>query len=568
MTAPFPDNEVQRVARLRTLSVLDTAPEPLFDGLAEAAALALGAPVAAVNLVDSHRQWTKAGVGVERVGLAVGRDLAREQAFCGHTILGDGLLEIADARRDERFSRNPLVTAEDGIRFYIGAPITLNDGLCMGALCVIDVKPRMLSDAQRSVLVALANAAAQALELRLESLQREALLDRAGRLASVGGWTLDLATNQIVWTDETCRLHELSPRYRPTLEEALSFYPPDARARLTAAVERARREGTPWDLELPMNTATGRRIWVRALGSVDFADGQPQRLVGAIQDISIRRRVVTALEASERRFRQLFQYSLGLICTHDYEGVLLSVNPAAARALGYSIGELLGRSLAEFMPADRQASFRQYLLRIITSGTDTGVLELTAKDGSRRMWQYHNMLDDEADEPYVLGHAQDITERFELERKLRDWSVHDSLTGCFNRRYLEELDKDSSSRWGCITVDLDHFKQINDTYGHQRGDEVLLDMARFLRRQAQGSDAVVRLGGDEFLLLLRDADAQATEALRARLEAARADAPIAFTLGWATFGGGVSLDEGLAEADRRLYARRAADRGGADRRGG
>ena len=101
-----------------------------------------------------------------------------------------------------------------------------------------------------------------------------------------------------------------------------------------------------------MTTATGRKIWARIIGSVDLdEDGTPLRMVGAIQDISIRRRVVSALEASERRFRQLFQYSLGLICMHDHEGVLLSVNPAAARSLGYSVGELLGRPLTDLMRA-------------------------------------------------------------------------------------------------------------------------------------------------------------------------------------------------------------------------
>jgi diguanylate cyclase (GGDEF)-like protein len=110
-------------------------------------------------------------------------------------------------------------------------------------------------------------------------------------------------------------------------------------------------------------------------------------------------------------------------------------------------------------------------------------------------------------------------------------------------------------------VDLDHFKQVNDTYGHQRGDEVLQEMARFLRGHVRADDAVVRLGGDEFLVLLRDADESALSEAMGRIDQDRAAAPIGFTLGAATFGDGVSLDEGLAEADRQLYAKRALDRG-------
>jgi len=439
---PLPDDEVQRLARLRALSVLDSAPEALFDGLAEAAAAALGTPMAAVNLIDADRLWIKAGVGLE-----VGGSHPRELTFCTHTILGDGVLEVPDARLDPRFSANPAVRAPDGIRFYAGATIALGDGSRLGALCAVDTVPHRLDEHQRGLLQALAKVAGEALQLRLDSLRREAMLERTGRLAKVGGWTLDLITDTLEWTDQTCRLHDLPPGHRPTLEEALDCYPREARIRLERAIERAREEGGEWDLELPMKTPAGRRRWVRVIGQTEHLDdGQPARVVGAIQDISIRRQVMTALETSERRFRQLFQYSLGLICTHDHEGVLLSVNPAAARALGYSVGELLGRPLTDFIPESRREAFRDYLLRIITTGTDAGLLELIARDGRRLMWQYQNVLDDESEEPYILGHAQDITERFEMERQLRDWSVRDALTGCYNRRYLADLEKSGAAR--------------------------------------------------------------------------------------------------------------------------
>lgn len=541
--------------------MLDTGPEPLFDSLARAAAQVAGVPIAAVNLVDAERQWTKAGVGLE-----VGAEYPRDLSFCAHTVFDRRMIEVTDARCDPRFSEHPAVTAIGGVRFYLGAPITMSDGLCMGALCVVDVAPRTLTDAQRETLQTLADAIAQALEQRLATRDRETLLDRTGRLASVGGWMLAMPGDELVWTAETCRIHELPAKFRPTVDEALRFYPPDARRRVEAAMEKSLDEGSGWDLEVPMTTATGRKIWVRVMGRVDCSDdGKPVRMVGAIQDITIRRRVVGALEASERRYRQLFEYSLGLICMHDHEGVLLSVNPAAARSLGYSVGELLGRPLTDLIAPERHQAFRDYLLRIITSGTDAGALELLAKDGRKRIWQYQNVLDDEADEPYILGHAQDITERFETERTLRDWSQRDALTGCFNRRFLADLTGAKDTHWGCVAVDLDHFKQVNDTFGHQRGDEVLIGMARFLNRFVRNQDAVVRLGGDEFLILLRDAGAAATQQVVERIEAVRQDAPIAFTLGAANFGPGSSLEHGLAEADRRLYRRRAEARGGSPR---
>lgn len=494
---------------------------------------------------------------------------------------------MADARCDSRFADNPLVTGKPDIRFYAGAPITLSDGLRMGSLCVFDREPGSLDDRQRQTLKALASAAAAALELRRyalekgvawereagalqqemesrrqleqELLAKKAFLKRTGRLAGVGGWELDLATHQMTWSDETCRIHDLPAGYQPSLDEGGNFYAPEARPLIQAAVEKAIADGEGWDLQLPLITATGRNIWVRAVGTVEYADdGQPRCLAGAFQDVTLRKRVVATLEASDRRFRKLFQYSLGLICTHDHEGLLLSVNPAAAKSLGYSVGEMIGRPMTDFMRPESHPAFRDYLLRVITNDSDAGTLELIAKDGNLHTWQYHNVLDDEDDDPYVLGHAQDVTERQQHENKLREWSIRDTLTGCFNRRYLAELiAAHQKERWGCIVIDLDHFKQVNDTHGHQHGDEVLIDMAAFLSRHVCSQDAVIRLGGDEFLVLLREAGEGLTETVVGRLDADRTAAPIAFTLGSTTLDEGVSLEAGLAEADRLLYKARA-----------
>jgi diguanylate cyclase (GGDEF)-like protein/PAS domain S-box-containing protein len=575
--APQPAAEDDRAERLAALSALATEADPLFDALARSTAIATGAPIALITLIDNERQWFKANIG-----FAGTRETPRDVAFCAQTILGSELMEVTDASSDPHWAENPLVTGYPGIRFYAGMPLTLHDGVRVGALCILDRTPRKLNDEQRRVLAALAAAVAEALELRMRTLQQQAaqqrqredavsrleaakaaavLVARTDKLMGSGRWSLDLDTKQIHWSDETCAVHDMPPGHCPTLIEAFNYYTPEARPKIELAVKKAMigSHGS-WDMELPMLTAKGRKIWVRTIG---FAQMQPApaRLVGVVQDISIRRRVVAALEASDRRFRKLFEFSLGLICTHDYEGVLLSVNPAAAASLGYSVGELLGRPLTDFIPAERHAAFRSYLLQLMTKDRHAGMLELIAKDGSRRVWQYQSVLDDQSDEPYVLGHALDITERYQHELKLWDEATRDPLTKCFNRRYLENLSGAfASEAWGCIAIDLDHFKQVNDQYGHQRGDEVLVAMARFLFRHARRDDPVVRLGGDEFLLLLRGADGEAAARVARDIEADRASAPIGFTMGTASFGHGVSLAEGLGEADRRLYQRRAVDR--------
>lgn len=279
------------------------------------------------------------------------------------------------------------------------------------------------------------------------------------------------------------------------------------------------------------------------------------------QDITARRLATSALEASERRFRKLFQYSLGLICTHDLDGIVLAVNPAAASSLGYSMGEMMGRSLADFMRPERRASLASYLGRIEERRIDAGMLELVAHDGSLRYWRYQNVLDTDADEPYVLGHAQDVTEQQYYEKTLLDWSTKDALTHAMNRRYLADFEavQTEDSRWACIAIDIDHFKQVNDTFGHQRGDELLVAVADLLRDASGSDDVVVRMGGDEFIVVVRDPER--LEQVMLEIGRRQAGAGVSLSLGASRRRPGASVDETIAEADQELYARRIHTRG-------
>ncbi|UPG92570.1 sensor domain-containing diguanylate cyclase [Luteibacter aegosomatissinici] len=403
----------------------------------------------------------------------------------------------------------------------------------------------------------------QDLALRDRLAASEDFLDRIGQVAGVGGWKLDLASGSLTWTAQTCRIHDLPPDHQPTLDEAISYYAPGARAVLEAAVMRGIEHGEGWDLELPLTTATGRPIWVRAQGAVEQREGKASRLVGALQDITERRRDIDALIASERRFRSLFTYSLGLICTHDLAGRLLTVNPAACRSLGLAASELIGRSVAELMPAEDAARVPAYLARIRARGVDAGRLRFLAADGSVRVWQYHNVTDTLDGEVQVLGHAQDITDQVQQEDRWREWSLRDALTGCHNRRYLAAF-MDEGGRegvWSCVTLDLDKFKLINDTLGHQRGDEVLVGMAEFFREHARKNDRVIRLGGDEFLVLQPGGQLADAQRMASGLEAAAASAPCGFTAGVAEHVPGRTVEATLADADKALYAIRKVRRG-------
>ena len=124
-------------------------------------------------------------------------------------------------------------------------------------------------------------------KLQEEALRKsELFLDRTGRMAGIGGWEVDLVTGKVVWSQETRRIHGVDADYAPELHTAIQFYTGEARATIEQAMQHSMADGTPWDLELPFIRADGRRLWVRAVGSAEFASGVPIRLVGAFQDIS------------------------------------------------------------------------------------------------------------------------------------------------------------------------------------------------------------------------------------------------------------------------------------------
>ena len=126
-----------------------------------------------------------------------------------------------------------------------------------------------------------------------------------------------------------------------------------------------------------------------------------------------------ALHESERRYRELVEYSLGLICTHDLAGNILSINPAAANLLGYQPEDGIGHNLREFLSADTRPLFDDYLRRIGEHGHDAGLMRLVARGGTELVWMYRNVLSHGPGGTYVLGHAIDVTERVVAERTLR-----------------------------------------------------------------------------------------------------------------------------------------------------
>jgi diguanylate cyclase (GGDEF)-like protein/PAS domain S-box-containing protein len=195
----LPPNEVERLAALRDLHILDTPAEPHFDAVCSAASALFSVPIALVSLIDSDRQWFKAKCGIDVAGTP------RELAFCTYAILRDDVLVVEDATIDPRFANNPLVTGEPRIRFYAGAPLVLRSGIRVGTLCVIDRKPRSFSDLQKTQLQDFARIVVAHVELHRARLLIEAALEERTRseariaASEVRYRTLADALPQMVW---------------------------------------------------------------------------------------------------------------------------------------------------------------------------------------------------------------------------------------------------------------------------------------------------------------------------------------------------------------------------------
>jgi diguanylate cyclase (GGDEF)-like protein/PAS domain S-box-containing protein len=255
-------------------------------------------------------------------------------------------------------------------------------------------------------------------------------------------------------------------------------------------------------------------------------------------------------------------------------GEILDANPAFLEMLGvttlddlasFGLSDMVvdpARRMQELELLDRDGAVREFELQILRpDGAIRTVLDTT-----------YTCRDPGTGEVFYHGILVDISARKEHEEVLREQSVRDPLTGCYNRRYLSDIDRrldGPESTWACIFIDIDHFKQYNDTHGHQMGDHTLIRMSRFLMRQVRAEEAVVRIGGDEFLIVLEGATDAHAEMVARRLQlAALRTAPVPFSLGWASRRPAESFQQTMHRADQNLLAvrviERTADRGPAD----
>jgi PAS domain S-box-containing protein len=235
-------------------------------------------------------------------------------------------------------------------------------------------------------------AAAREQALRLELARQHRMLDIASEVARLGGWSVDLATRTVHWTDETARIFEAGPGFRPSVEEAIAFYAPEHRERLRARFDACATQGTPYDAELELVTATGRRLWVRAVGRpVRDAAGRIVEVEGALQDISARRLAEQARAESDERFRRFAEVLPLMIWSARPTGELDYINRHLADYAGLdSEQSALGEAWLALLHPEERAAVAQVWARHLASGDPYQArFRVRRADGAYRWHQAH-----------------------------------------------------------------------------------------------------------------------------------------------------------------------------------
>lgn len=251
-------------------------------------------------------------------------------------------------------------------------------------------------------------------------LASQQLLERTGRVARVGGWELDLRTGGLYWSAETRRIHEVAPDFVPTLETALDFYMPEAQRTMAAAVRQATATGASWDLEVPLVTAGGRRVWVRSVGEVEHEGSAVVRLFGAVQDVTERRRMAQQLANSERFVRLVTDGLPIRIGYVDRDLRFRFANQAACQRFGMAREEIIGRTREELLGEPPSPESAQRVRQVLAGAAQRYESEEVRGGEVHRIET--QLMPDMSDDGKVRGFFStgvDITQRAAAERGLR-----------------------------------------------------------------------------------------------------------------------------------------------------
>lgn len=403
-------------------------------------------------------------------------------------------------------------------------------------------------------------------EERLSHLN--ALLQHTGRMAKVGGWELDIENNRHTWTDEAAHIREIAPGTVLTYEQALSLYDPEDRPNHLAYKKAAIEHGTPWEHESPLTTAKGKRVWVHSRGYPVVRDGRTVLLTGTLQDITDRKLAELALARRSRELEMhnqvLRQINQGMSMVETLDSMtrqIEALHPGMRCAVSLLDAEAKRLQLcaAPSMPDHHKAAIERLVVADGTCASCTAAFrgervivedvgqhpyfaryrDEALQNGLRSVWAqpvkdhaggvlgvfaaYLGEIAIPNEDELVLletyaSLAALVIERDRSETQIRNLAYFDTLTRLPNRRLLDDrlslamAVSKRSGRYGALMfIDLDNFKPLNDMHGHGIGDLLLIQVASRISGCVREMDTVARFGGDEFVVMLCELDADKAE---------------------------------------------------------
>ncbi|MCK4705714.1 MAG: PAS domain S-box protein, partial [Gammaproteobacteria bacterium] len=338
--------------------------------------------------------------------------------------------------------------------------------------------------------------------------KNELLLRESQRIAKLGYWDLDLKNDVLQWSDEIYRIFCINPvDFKPSYELFINFVHPKDRERVDAAYSQSLKDKTLYNIVHRIVTDEGIKIVHQQCDTSFDKEGNPVHSLGLMQDITEHANNMEEL----RLAATMFKSHTGILIT-ETDGTILRVNPAFEEMTGYTSKELVGKN-PRILQSGKQdkAFYRNMWAEVAREGTWQGELCNKRKDGSEYIeWLTLTAVSNDVGEvTHYVGTSQDITERKNTELQIEYLAYHDDLTSLANRRLLyDRLHQNIAAckrhnEYGAVLLlDLDHFKDLNDSLGHSVGDEILCQVALRLKEIVRDEDTVARLGGDEFVIVL------------------------------------------------------------------
>jgi diguanylate cyclase (GGDEF)-like protein/PAS domain S-box-containing protein len=348
---------------------------------------------------------------------------------------------------------------------------------------------------------------------------QSAFLVETQKIGCFGSWELDVESKKLLWSDEIFRLFEVDPlRVTPSYRAFLDIVHPEDRTLMNQAYTDSLKDRQPFQITHRLLMLDGRVKWVeeRCTNFFDW-DGRLVRSVGTVQDVTAREEIAQQLRISAVAFE-----TQEAILVTDRNVNIIKVNHSFEITTGYSQEEVLGCNPSMLASGRHDQAFYQAMWAAINGeGRWSGEVWDRRKNGEiYPKWLTITAVMNREEVSHYVAVFVDITERKKAEEEIRNLAFYDPLTGLPNRRLLLDrmfigMGQSARSRnYGALMfIDLDYFKVLNDTKGHEFGDRMLAEVAQRLTACVRETDSVARFGGDEFVVMLENLSANLDEAV-------------------------------------------------------